>query len=263
MRSMYRGTLGFGLVAIPIQLYKALSEESVEIHLVHRPCGTRIQYQKRCPYCDQTVEADDTARAAPLPDGRLVILPTKSSDEPKGVDRTVTILSFHSLSEIDPVYYYQAYWIKPGAGGLKAYALLADAMRSAGQVALANLTLRQRKRLAVIRPFKNHSLMLHSMHYPESLRTEREFDQEPPVSFSVKERELAHQLLAHMQEPFVPESFPNAERRALLDQIEELVPSARAPMASLEAATEVKNLMDQLKASMANRNRPHHDTGVS
>ena len=98
MRSMYKGTLGFGLVAIPIQLYKALSDETVEVHLVHKICSTRIQYQKRCPQCDQVVEPDDIARAAPLPDGRMVILPAKSSEEPTGSDRSVTIFSMDARS---------------------------------------------------------------------------------------------------------------------------------------------------------------------
>ncbi len=262
MRSMYKGTLGFGLVAIPIQLFKALSDESVEVHLVHRACGNRIKYQKICPYCDQRVEAEDISRAAPLPDGRMVILPD-SSDRAKSKDRTVTILSFHTLSEIDPVYYYQAYWVRPATGGAKAYWLLVDAMKSAQQVALADFTLRQRKRLAVIRPFGSQGLMLHSMHYPEALRSEEIFEPEPDITFTPKEHDLAVQLLAHMQETFVPESFPNQERQDLLLQIEALVPSARMPASSLDASAEVQDLMAQLKASMAKKSSQKSGQGVS
>lgn len=258
MRSMYKGTLGFGLVAIPIQLFKAVSDESVEIHLVHKACGNRIKYQKICPYCDQRVEADDIGRAAPLPDGRMVILPSPP-EPPKSSDRAVTILSFHALSEIDPVYYHQAYWVRPATGGAKAYALLADAMNTSRQVALADFTLRQHKRLAVIRPFRDQGLMLHSMHYPEALRTEGIVDPAPEMTFTAKERDLASQLLAHMQETFVPESFPNQERRDLLAHIEALVPSARMPASSLEASAEVQDLMAQLQASMAKKS----DQGVS
>lgn len=262
MRSMYKGTLGFGLVAIPIQLYKALSDESVEIHLIHRTCGTRIKYQKTCPHCDLEVARADIGRAAPLPDGRMVVLPDVPP-EPKSSDRTVSILSFHALSEIDPVYYYQAYWIRPGAGGLKAYVLLRDAMQSAGQVALADFTLRQRKRLAVIRPFGDWGLMLHSMHYPEALRSETAFEKDTAVPLTVKERHLAQQLLAHMQETFVPASFPNQERQTLLAQIEELVPNARTPASNLEASAEVQDLMAQLKASMAKRTQGQTNGGTS
>ncbi|NMP22438.1 Ku protein [Sulfobacillus harzensis] len=252
MRSLYKGIIGFGLVSIPIQVFKAMESERVTTHWIHEPCRTRIQYQKFCPTCERPVPAEEVATGAPLPDGRFVVLPPADKLQPG--DHTITIVNFPELKEIDPVFYETAYWLKPGPGGQKAYRLLTRAMRDMGRVALAEMTLRQRPSLAVVRAYNETTLMLHRMYYPESLRQDgASFG--PPVEENIPDKELAmaRTLIEHMAEPFEPERYPNRARLERLKQIEELMPSAVMPQTTPER--EVMDLMEKLKASVDAREK--------
>lgn len=251
---MYKGVLGFGLVSIPIQLYKAFDEERIEMHWVHSACGTRVRYQKICPVCEMVLGPEDMTKAVPLPDGRYVPL-TVESEPIADVDHTITILNFHPLQDVDPAFYQQSYWVKPQAGGHKPYRLLVETMDSVGQVALAQMMLRSKSRLAVVRPFNHAVLMLHGMHYPESLRTEGAEIGGPTVTISDAERDMAVRLIEQMTGPFIPEQYPNQERQRLLEEIERLMPSARTPTLPRQASEEVMDLMAQLRESVARKSK--------
>lgn len=247
MRSLYKGIIGFGLVSIPVQLFKAMDDERVELHYVHKACGSRIRYQKTCPVCQVTVGADDLAKGSELPDGRFVIVPEEEPTNP--TDHTITILSFHALSDIDPVFYHQSYWVKAGPGAQKAYKLLADTMQRHHKVALAEMVLRSKTSLAVVRPFPGGGLMLHRMYYPESLRREGTAFGELNVEINEREEKMAASLIDEMTEPFVPASYPNVAKARLLKTIQQLMPQAITPQAEAPS-TEVLSLMEQLKASL-------------
>lgn len=257
MRSLYKGIIGFGLVSIPIQVFKAMESERVTTHWIHEACKSRIQYQKYCPTCERQVEAEEVVTGAPLPDGRFVVLPPQETASPK--DHTITILNFPELSEIDPVFWETPYWLKPGAGGQKAYALLTRTMQELGRVALAEMTLRSRPSLAVVRPYNQNTLMLHRMYYPESLRQEGANFGEETSAPSDKEFEMARTLVEHMAEPFNPDEYPNRHRLARLKQIEELMPTAEMPYTA--PGREVLDLMEKLKASV--EAQKHHGTGTA
>ncbi|AUW95448.1 Ku domain-containing protein [Sulfobacillus thermotolerans] len=248
--------IGFGLVAIPIQLYKAMDDDKITMHLLHVVCGSRIQYRKHCPVCDVDVQPDDVVRGVELPDGRYVIL-QPDEDSQTSADRTINLVSFHQLGEIDPVLYRQAYWVKPLPGGEKAYRLLTDTLQETRTVGLATMTLRQKFSLSVIRPVPPHVLMLHSLYFPESLREEgRTFGQTTAV-ISEKERDMAKMLVTQMQEPFVEENYPNLARRELLERIEALAPNAQ-PAPDARVTKEVLSLMEQLRSSVEQRTQREH-----
>lgn len=256
MRSLYKGIIGFGLVSIPIQMFKAMESERVTTHWIHEPCRTRIQYQKFCPTCGRPVATEEVVTGAPLPDGRFVVLPPEDNTGPS--DHTITIVNFPKLSEIDPVFWETSYWLKPGAGGQKAYRLLTRAMRDMERVALAEMTLRKRPSLAVVRAYNETTLMLHRMYYPESLRREgAAFGPTGGTEVPNKELAMAHTLIEHMAEPFRPEEYPNRARQERLQQIEALMPTATVSKTAPEH--EVLDLMEKLKASVEAQEK--HGTG--
>jgi DNA end-binding protein Ku len=247
MRSLYKGIIGFGLVSIPIQVFKAMDSERVTTHWIHEPCKSRIQYQKYCPTCERAIPPDEVVTGAPLPDGRFVVLPPEEKAGP--ADHTITILNFPALTDIDPVYWETSYWLKPAAGGQKAYALLTRTMRDMGRVALAEMVLRAKPSLAVVRPYNDSTLMLHRMFYPESLRQEGVLTGAPSDHPSEKELAMARTLVDHMAEPFDPGAYPNEYRLKRLQQIEALMPTAAMPYTA--PGQEVLGLMEKLKASVA------------
>lgn len=246
MRSLFKGVVGFGLVSIPIQVFKAMDSERVTTHWIHESCRTRIQYQKYCPTCERTIAPEELATGAPLPDGRFVVLPRE--EKSATADRTITILNFPELAEIDPVFWETSYWLKPETGGQKAYGLLTRAMREMGRVALAEMVLRSKPSLAVIRPYNDTTLMLHRMFYPEALRQEGAISGVPAPTASDKELAIARTLVDHMAEPFDPAAYPNEYRLRRVKQIEELMPTAAMPLAS--PGQEVLDLMQKLQASV-------------
>lgn len=256
MRSLYKGIIGFGLVSIPIQVFKAMETERVTTHWIHESCKSRIQYQKYCPTCERSVPGEEVVTGAPLPDGRFVVLPPEEKAGP--VDHTITILNFPALQEIDPVFWETSYWLKPGPGGQKAYALLTRTMRELGRVALAEMVLRTRPSLAVVRPYNEETLMLHRMYYPESLRQEGSDFGAGATGPSDKELDMARTLVEHMAEPFDPAAYPNQYRLDRLRQIEELMPEAEMPVTA--PGKEVLDLMEKLKASV--QAQKTHGTGT-
>jgi len=251
MRSIFRGVIGFGLVAIPIQVYKAMESDHIDIHWLHRVCHNRIRYQKYCPVCDVVVEPDDLVKGVELPDGRTVVLPPDENPEPEADERSITILAFPRLADVDPVYYETAYWLKPAPGGTKPYALLVEALRQEERVALAEMRLRARRSLAVVRAYNERTLMLHRMYYPEHLRVEGQEFGPTTVELSEKERQLARTLIQVMAEPFRPERYPNEERARKLALIESLTPAAVKPSGVVANNQDVIDLMERLKASVS------------
>jgi len=251
MRSMFRGVIGFGLVSIPIQVYKAMEAERIELHWLHRTCRNRIRYQKYCPVCETVVDPEDLVKGVELPDGRTVVLPPEDDAGPDTGERSITILSFPRLSEVDPVYFDTAYWLKPAPGGTKPYALLVEALRRQERVALADMRLRARRSLAVVRPYNARTLMLHRMFYPEDLREEGADFGPQGIDLSDKERQLADTLIEVMAEPFRPDRYPNEERARKLALIESLMPAAAAPAPVGAANQEVIDLMERLKESVS------------
>lgn len=258
MRSLFRGILGFGLVSIPIQLFKAMDRDTIESHWVHRACHSRIVYQKYCPVCERAIGADEIQKATLRPDGRWVVIPPKIPEA--AAHHVITILNFPLLAEIDPVYYETAYWLKPGEGGQKAYALLLRTMEETGRVALAKIQLKDQPRLAVVRPYNDRTLLLHRMYYPESLRHEGAGIGPVVHDLTVKEVEMAKTLISYMAETFRPEDYPNEYRLERLAELEALEPVEVGGRPG-DRPREVVDLMERLKASVLKHQQ--HGTGTA
>jgi DNA end-binding protein Ku len=253
MHSMFKGTIGFGLVSIPIRLYKAMDEEHVALHWVHRACSTRIRYQKFCPHCKVVVDAPDLAKAASLADGRMVIVPAEDLDGKTaagGPDHSIGIVGFHRIEEIDPILYRGAYWLKPAEGGGKAYHLLLDCMDQSGLAAIANVALGQKPGLALVRAMEGTTLALHTLYYPESLRREGLQPSPSGSAPSEQERRLALALIQQMSSPFLPEQYPNQPRQQLLERIRRLAEGAARPLPPEDLPEGLLTLMQRLKTSL-------------
>ena len=252
MHSMFQGTLGFGLVSIPIQMFKAMDDEHIALHWVHAACRSRIRYQKFCPRCQRMVESDELSKAYQLADGRLVPLEAGNPAwplPPEAENRNIGIVAFHRLDDVDPILYRTAYWLKPAAGGSKAYRLLLDAMDASGLIAVAQMVLRTKPSLALIRPIEGSSLVLHVLYYPESLRSEGLQFGRVEAHIAPKEQELALQLVTQMTEPFDPRAYPNQTGHAFLERIRALAETVPPPTAE-SLPEDLLALMERLKASL-------------
>ncbi|HHY93857.1 MAG TPA: Ku protein [Firmicutes bacterium] len=252
MRSLWKGSITFGLVNIPVRLYAATEDRDVHFHLLHRPCHTPIRYQRYCPHCHENVPPEDIVRAYEW--GRDVYVPVEEEELeklPPAAQHTIRILDFVQLADIDPVYFDRPYYLEPMDGAEKPYALLRGAMREAQRVALAQVAFRQKEHLASVRVFRDRVLVMDTMHYPDEVRDPTGLhgvNEEPAVD--PRELELAHTLIARLSVPFAPERYHDRYREALLELVQAKARGEKWQLPQPEEPVGVESLLEALRESV-------------
>lgn len=249
---MWKGAISFGLVNIPVQLYTATEEKSVRFNQLHRVCGTPIKYVKFCPTCHTEVAQADIARGYAYAENRYVII---DQDDLEGLPlptlRSIDIINFVDLPEIDPLFFSKTYYIEPQERADKAYGLLLRAMRETGKIALAKVALRQKESLAAVR-FRGDLLLLHLMYFPDEIRDAsalRGASQAPAAS--EVELRVAKQLIESLAVPFNPAAYRDEYRTALLQRIEEKIAGEKDVVQPESGGTEkVADLLAALEQSL-------------
>ena len=252
-RSLSKGTLSFGLVTVPIQLYSASeSSAAISFNMLHAKCNSRLKQQYICPKDDEIVPRSDTVKGYEFAKDQYVVF---SEEELKAMaeeaSRTIEITEFVPASKVDPIYFEGAYYLGPDKGGERAYALLAAAMRQTGRSALAKWAARGKMYLVMVRAV-DKGLVMQVLHYADEVRP---FSEVPVGDTAVKETELklAVQLVEQIAaEEFHPEAYEDGVRKRYLEAIQRKVEGhevAAAP--SEEAPAQIIDLMEALKASLA------------
>ncbi len=250
---MWKGSISFGLITIPVKLYAATESKDVRFNLLHEACRTPIRYRKWCPRCEQDVGSDELVKGYEYDRGRYVIVEPEDLDSlPIAAARTLDIVDFVRLEEIDPVYFDRTYYLEPGEGAQKAYALLRRAMEQTGRIAIARVVIRARESLAAIRVFKEGVLAVETMHFPDEVRSPAGLTGIVEPELREEEIEMAVNLVSNLSGAFDPTKFQNEYREALLQLIQAKVAgdefvqvAARAPEAG-----RVVDLMEALRASI-------------
>src|SRR5580658_9468826 len=154
--SVWKGFLTFGLLSIPIRLLSAARSERISLNQLHKVCNTRIKMPQFCPTCDRKVERNEIVKGYEFDKDQYVLFDEAELDEIEpDTSRTMEILEFVKLNEIDPVYLDASYYIAPEDEGRRAYQLLQKALEQSGYSAIAKLTMHQREHTVIIRHHKN------------------------------------------------------------------------------------------------------------
>jgi len=260
MRALWRGSISFGLVNVPIKMYAATEKKSISFRQIHRECGTPIKYEKVCPTCGRKVEEDEIARGYEFEKGKFVIIDDKDLESiPDDTTRTIDIVDFVDLKEIDPLYFDHSYFLGPEETGQKAYILLRKAMDEAGKIAVAKVVIRAKQSLACLRPYGGDHLIMETMFYPEEVRDAGEIPVSPDVKLHENEVKMAVQLVSSLSTQFKPEKYTDEYRKDLLDIIRAKVEGeeVRIPAPREE---KVVDLMEALKASLALAEKEKQET---
>lgn len=220
MRSIWKGSISFGLVSIPVKLYSATEEKDVAFHQVHRADGGRIKYKRTCSIDGEEVAYGDIAKGFELPDGDMVVLTDDDLAElPLTSSREIDVLSFVPLDQVDPIYFAKSYFLEPEAKATKAYVLLRDALEESGRVAIVKVALRRREALATLR-VREGVVTLETMLWPDEIRT-ADFDfLTESVEVRPQELAMAHSLIESLTGDFDPSQFTDQYRAALDSVIE-------------------------------------------
>ena len=260
MHTMWKGSISFGLVNIPIKLHAATEDKDISLRTLHKECHSPIKYEKVCPVCQKEVGKDDLVRAYEYTKGKFVVIEDSELEELKkhNEDKAVEIVDFVKINEIDPIYFDRSYYMSPNDGGVKAYSLLRKALQDSEKVGLAKIIIRSKEQLAVIRVHEN-TLLMETIHYPDEVRPVADVPNIPANNaVDQKEIDTAILLIDQLTSPFEPEKYKDDYRTALLDLIESkkngqasVTPAANEPAPT----SNVTDLMAALQASI-DRTKP-------
>lgn len=251
MRPLWKGAVSFGLIYVPVKMYAATEKKDIKFNYLHEKCNTPVQYRKYCPRCETEVAQEEIVRGYEYEKGRYVVMREEDFERlPGEKTRSVDILDFVSLSEIDPVYYDKAYYLAPGEGGQKVYELLKRAMSQSGRVAVARVVIRSKEALAVLRA-ADDVLMMSTMFYPDEVRKPAMIDQlEYRVELHENEVKMAVNLIDNLSSSFDPGKYTNRYREDLLEAIQGKIAGEQVEAPVAREAANVVDLMSALKASI-------------
>lgn len=255
MHTIWKGSISFGLVNIPIKLHAATENNDIKLRQLHKECHSPISYQKVCPICDKEVQSEDIVKAYEYTKNKFVVLDEEELEKLKKEqeDKAVEIIDFVKLEEIDPIYFERSYFMAPDANGGKAYALLRKALQESGKIGVAKIMIRSKEQLAVVRVYKE-ALLMEIIHFPDEVRHVQDVPNLPKEDSVVKkELDTALMLVEQLTTVFDPEKYTDEYRTALMELIEEkkannngISPTERQPISPSNAS----DLMAALQASL-------------
>ena len=255
-RVIWKGSISFGLVTIPVQLFSAVSRKTVRFNQLDAQTGARVRYKKVSSADDTEMGAERIVKGYELSSGDYVTVTDAELEALAPVAaRTIDIDAFIDLADIDPVFYDSAYHLVPDEATAKPYKLLAEAMQEANKVAVCHFVMRSKQHLAAIRPVDGR-LMLSTMVYADELVAPDELGGLAGLGdIAVNEREtaMARQLIAALETDFEPDRYTDSYREALLELIERKASGDTAATVAAPAPTSdtVVDLMAALEASVA------------
>ncbi|MEN1967579.1 Ku protein [Lentibacillus sp. N15] len=255
MHTMWKGTISFGLVNIPVKMHAATENKDVKLRQLHKECQSPIKYERVCPVCDRKVENDEIVKAYEYAKNKFVVLDEEdlAALKKEQEDKAVEIVDFVKLEEIDPIYFEKSYYLSPNEGGSKAYGLLRAALKDTGKIGIAKMIIRSKEQLAVIRVYQN-TLVAETIHYPDEVRQVEDVPNVPEqVETADKELDTAKMLIDQLTTEFDPEKYTDDYRTALLQLIEDKKNNQDHVVTAGEkepTPDNVTNLMDALQASL-------------
>jgi DNA end-binding protein Ku len=254
MRTIWNGSISFGLVNIPIGLAVATQRSDIAFRTLHRECGTPIKQKRWCPTHERDVEADELVKGWEVAKGEFVMV-EESDLEAVALQRSqsIEILRFVKLEDVDPVFFDRTYYLAPSSteAQRRPYVLLLRAMEETGMAAVGKFVLWGKENLALIRA-QGDSLMLETLFFAEDVRSREEI-QEAVGGTEVNdaELELARQVIGSLEGDFDAEDFENQYRTELRQMLEAKLDGQEIKRPEPVAEAPVVDLMDALKRSVA------------
>jgi DNA end-binding protein Ku len=252
MRSIWKGSVSFGLVSIGVKLYSATEEKDVSFHQVRRTDGSRVRYKRIAEADGEEVAYSDIAKGYQLPSGETVVLTDDDfKDLPLPSARVVDVLQFVPVEQIDPIYYNKSYYLEPEKGAVKPYVLLRDALLESDTAGLVKVAIRNREQLATLR-VRDGVIVLDTMIWPDEVRAPDFAFLDEDIEVRPQEQQMARSLVESMAGDFEPEQYTDGYREALESVIDAKVEGREVVEVedAQPTAGNVVDLMSALRASV-------------
>src|SRR6476646_3223872 len=225
MRSIWKGSIAFGLVNVPVKVYTATEDHDIRFHQVHAKDGGRIKYDRVCTKCGQSVQFADIDKAYESPEGEKVVVTDEDFAKlPAAEKHEIPVLQFVPSEQIDPILMDRSYYLEPDSTTPKAYVLLARTLEEIDKTALVHFTLRQKTRLAALR-VRDGVLVLQTLLWPDEVRA-AEFESLEDVSDPrPQEIKMAETLVESMSGDFDPTEYTDEYQIELRKILEDALAS--------------------------------------
>jgi DNA end-binding protein Ku len=254
MRTIWNGSISFGLVNIPIGLALATQRDDVSFRTLHRECGTPIKQKRWCPHHEREVEADELVKGWEVAKGEYVVV-EESDLESVALQRSqsIEILRFVKLEDVDPVYFDRTYYLAPAAADAqrRPYVLLLRAMQETGMAAVGKFVLWGKENLCLIRA-QGETLAMELLFFADDVRSKAEIE-EAVEATEVRDAELglAEQVINSLVGEWQPQDFENEYRRDLKAMLDAKLSGEQITRPEPVAETPVIDLMEALRRSVA------------
>jgi DNA end-binding protein Ku len=262
MRSIWKGSISFGLVNVPVKVYTATEDHDIKFHQVHAKDNGRIRYKRVCEVCGEVVEFRDIARAYDSDDGQSVIITDDDiATLPEERSREIEVLEFVPASELDPLLYDRSYFLEPDGKSTKSYVLLAKTLADTDRVAIVHFALRNKTRLAALRVkdfSKRDVMVIHTLLWPDEIRDPDFPVLDKKVDIKPAELKMAGQVVDSMADDFSPDRYHDDYQDQLRELVEakleggEAFTSEEKPK-ELDETEDVSDLLAKLEASVKAR----------
>ncbi|MEH3140279.1 MAG: Ku protein [Mycobacterium kyogaense] len=262
MRSIWKGSIAFGLVNVPVKVYSATEDHDIKFHQVHAKDNGRIRYKRVCEVDGEVVEYRDIAKAYESDDGQTVIITDEDiASLPEERSREIEVLEFVPASDLDPLMYDRSYFLEPDGKSSKSYVLLAKTLMETDRVAIVNFALRNKTRLAALRVkdfSKRDVMMIHTLLWPDEIRDPDFPVLDKDVEIKPAELKMASQVVDSMTDDFNPDRYHDDYQEHLQELIQAKLEGGEAftteeQPTELDASEDVSDLLAKLEASVKAR----------
>lgn len=264
MRSIWKGSIAFGLVNVPVKLYSATEDHDVHLHQVHDKDGGRIRYQRRCEVCGKVVDYEHIDKAYADEDRTVVLTEEDLSSLPEERSREIEVVEFVPSDQLDPIMLDRSYFLEPDSKSSKAYVLLRKTLEKTDRTAIVHFSLRQKSRLGALRA-RGDVLMLQSLLWDDEVREAKFPALDERVRISAKELTMSASLVDSFAADFAPDRFTDDYQA----QLQQLIDAKLAEGDALDTAAtfgetgddeddaggEVIDLMEALRRSIESGKR--------
>jgi DNA end-binding protein Ku len=254
MRAIWTGSIGFGLVNIPVKLYSAIEESELELHMLDKSDHSSIKFQRINETTGKVVPYENIVKGYKM-DGKYIVL--SDEDFQKAMPektKLIEISSFALEKEIESIYYEKPYYLEPDKSGGRAYALLMEALKKSGKVGLGTFILRNKESLCLIK-LANEVLTLQKIRFAEEIRNTKDLDI-PKDNPKAPELKMALSLIDQLTTPFDISAYKDTYTEKMMKVIEAKAKGKKVVTPELKIVhSKAADLMDQLKASLETRKK--------
>ena len=250
MRSIWTGSIGFGLVNIPVKLYSAIQGSRLELDMLDSKSHSRIHYKRVSEKSGREVPWEQIRKGYLYNDEYVILEPEDFEAASPKKSKIIEIEAFVDENEIDDIYFETPYFIEPAKGGEKAYQLLLKALEKTKKVGLSRFVMRTQEHISVIRP-RDKYLLLQQLRFEEELRPATDLKVPEGVRLSAQEMTMATELIKQYTKKFDMSKFEDEYKKELLKIIKSKATGKKIPTKKMEVVyTQKDDLFDQLKASL-------------